>query len=130
MCLRKNASSTFWGKRKSCQARTIYTAAESDEEYETGRETNFDEKKEICASSKRLRDRSTIRKPEYFGNYMMSIENFLLVQESPESYEEAMNIKHKEEWKKAMESEMNSLKENKTWELTTLPKAAKALPSE
>ena len=60
----------------------------------------------------------------------MSIENFLLVQESPESYEEAMNIKHKEEWKKAMESEMNSLKENKTWELTTLPKAAKALPSE
>ena len=60
------------------------TLEETDKEYETSTETSFDEKKGIRASSKRPRDRFTLKKPDYFGNYMMAIEEFLLAQESPE----------------------------------------------
>ena len=42
------------------------------------------------------------------GDTTISTEEFLLVQESPESYEKAMNSKQKEKWKKVKESEINS----------------------
>jgi len=42
-------------------------------------------------------------------------------------FQEACKVKHSKEWKKAMEEEMNSLQENKTWELVNLPKGRKAL---
>ncbi|MCI58835.1 copia-type polyprotein, partial [Trifolium medium] len=44
--------------------------------------------------------------------------------EDPESYEEA--IKH-DVWRKAMESEIESIKSNDTWVLTELPKGVKAI---
>eukprot|EP00253_Pinus_taeda_P010310 PITA_10310 len=44
-----------------------------------------------------------------------------------EVWTEACKVEHNEEWKKAMEEEMNSLLENKTWELVNLPKGRKAL---
>ncbi|GFU71389.1 hypothetical protein TNCV_2584601 [Trichonephila clavipes] len=48
---------------------------------------------------------------------------------NPETYEEAINSKDSTNWKKAMESEMNSLEsENHTWELSDLPVGAKAIP--
>eukprot|EP00253_Pinus_taeda_P004835 PITA_04835 len=40
---------------------------------------------------------------------------------------EASKVEHGKEWKKAMEEEMNSLQESKTWELLNLPKGRKAL---
>ncbi|KAF7275879.1 hypothetical protein GWI33_011181 [Rhynchophorus ferrugineus] len=48
--------------------------------------------------------------------------------EVPEPYEDA--IKHKDcvKWKRAMDEEIDSLKENKTWGLEDLPKGAKAIP--
>ena len=45
----------------------------------------------------------------------------------PSCFEEACKVEHSEEWKKAMKEEMNSLLENKTWELVNLPKGGKAL---
>lgn len=42
-------------------------------------------------------------------------------------FQEACKVEHSKEWKKAMEEEMNSLQENKTWELVNLPKGRKAL---
>ena len=39
----------------------------------------------------------------------------------PQTYAEAMNSPNATEWRKAMEEEMESLKENDTFELTTLP---------
>ena len=46
----------------------------------------------------------------------------------PESYEEAINCKEHKFWRKAMDSEMNSLKENNTWTLSPLPDKSKAIP--
>ncbi|GFX73992.1 retrovirus-related Pol polyprotein from transposon TNT 1-94 [Trichonephila clavipes] len=47
---------------------------------------------------------------------------------NPETYEEAINSKDSTNWKKAVESEMNSLSENHIWELSDLPVGAKAIP--
>ena len=39
----------------------------------------------------------------------------------PQTYTEAMKSPHATQWNQAMEEEMESLKENDTFELTTLP---------
>jgi hypothetical protein len=48
-------------------------------------------------------------------------------QGEPQSYKEAINDTHKEEWKQAMQEEMQSLQENHTYELVKLPKGRRAL---
>ncbi|GAU36464.1 hypothetical protein TSUD_166300 [Trifolium subterraneum] len=48
----------------------------------------------------------------------------LSFKEDPDSYEEA--VKH-EVWKKAMESEIEAIKKNDTWELTDLPQGVKPI---
>ncbi|CAL1389536.1 unnamed protein product [Linum trigynum] len=45
----------------------------------------------------------------------------------PESFTEAMNDEHKQRWIEAMQDEMDSLYENKTFELVKLPKGKRAL---
>ena len=45
----------------------------------------------------------------------------------PECYEEAMTHDKKKEWVKAMQEEINSLHENKTYELVQLPKGKRLL---
>ena len=45
----------------------------------------------------------------------------------PQSYEEAINDIHKEEWRRVMQEEMQSLHENNTYELVDLPKGRRAL---
>eukprot|EP00253_Pinus_taeda_P023266 PITA_23266 len=51
----------------------------------------------------------------------------LLIDEGEPNCFQDYKVEHNEEWKKAMEEEMNSLQENKTWELVNLPKGRKAL---
>ena len=46
----------------------------------------------------------------------------------PSYYDEAMSSVDKLKWEQAMQSEMDSLIQNDTWELTPLPKDKKALP--
>eukprot|EP00253_Pinus_taeda_P022567 PITA_22567 len=55
--------------------------------------------------------------------------NYILLTDEgePNCLQEACKVEHNKEWKKAMEEEMNSLQENKTWELVNLPKGRKAL---
>ncbi|KAE8667529.1 hypothetical protein F3Y22_tig00112402pilonHSYRG00274 [Hibiscus syriacus] len=45
----------------------------------------------------------------------------------PQSYKEAMHDSHKEEWRRSMQEEMQSLHENHTCELVDLPKGRRAL---
>lgn len=45
----------------------------------------------------------------------------------PQNYKEAISDSHKEEWKRAMQEEMQSLHENHTYELVELPKGRRAL---
>jgi hypothetical protein len=62
-----------------------------------------------------LRDRSKIRNPERFAN--ISILNA-----EPESFEEATSSGNSEQWKQAMDEEIQSLKQNQTWTLVEPPK--------
>jgi hypothetical protein len=46
----------------------------------------------------------------------------------PQTYEEALDGEGSELWQKAMDDEMASLLENKTWEIETVPEGAKPVP--
>jgi hypothetical protein len=78
------------------------------------------------AEGMQLRDRSNIHKPTRFDDYVM----MTALSEScePDNFEEAVHSDNKEEWLKAMDSEMQSLKENQTWVLENLPSGRKAIP--
>ncbi|GFW45990.1 retrovirus-related Pol polyprotein from transposon TNT 1-94 [Trichonephila clavipes] len=64
-------------------------------------------------SDRQLRNRSLLQKPKRFEDHIMEAESYL-DDYNPETYEEAINSKDSTNWKKAMESEMNSLSENHT----------------
>lgn len=74
-----------------------------------------------------LRDRNQIRPPIRFGDYAMIAADVLNGINEPNSYKEAMTSSHKDQWVKAMDSEVKSLKENKTWILVDLPKDRKPI---
>ncbi|GFU40104.1 retrovirus-related Pol polyprotein from transposon TNT 1-94 [Trichonephila clavipes] len=60
---------------------------------------------------RQLRNRSLLQKPKRFEDHIMEADSYL-DDYNPETYEEAINSKDSTNWKKAMESEMNSLSEN------------------
>lgn len=57
------------------------------------------------------------------------LSNYILLTDEgePSCFQEACQDEHSKEWQKAMEDEMDSLQENRTWELVKLPKKRKAL---
>lgn len=60
---------------------------------------------------------------------MYSPSNYIFLTNEGEidCFQEASKVEHSKEWKKAMEEEMESLLENKTWELVKLPEGRKDL---
>ena len=54
--------------------------------------------------------------------------DYVLVAEVPATFEEAIKDNNSTEWKMAMDSELNVLQENKTWELVSPPSDARVLP--
>jgi hypothetical protein len=107
-------------------------ASRGDEEYETRSELgDIDEEEETSqqTSGRVLRDRSTLKKPKHFEDYTMIVEEFVnQVTEDPATFEDALRSENSAEWKRAMDREITSLKENQTWILTDLPPGAKAIP--
>lgn len=114
------------------------------------RDVKFEEKCKKCEESEKNEEEqnNTISSKESESTdkideeQVISEENILLVEDlcimadqfineikTPETYVEALESEQKNEWLKAIQSEMNSLKENKTWILTKLPKDAKAISS-
>ena len=77
----------------------------------------------------KLRDKSLLTKPKKFNDYVTTAEAYLTEINEPECYGEAINSNDREHWISAMNSEMDSLARNQTWELTDLPDGAKAIPS-
>ena len=73
-----------------------------------------------------LRNSLSLKRPAYLDDYATLVELFQLY-EAPQTYSEAINSDKSAEWKKAMDSEMASLKENDTWDVVELPKGAKAI---
>ena len=63
--------------------------------------------------------------PEWYGNPIMNV--LLLDNEEPTNYEEAMMSPNTRKWQDAMNSEMESMKENQVWTLVDLPDSRKAV---
>lgn len=81
-----------------------------------------------CSTNKhrQLRDRSSLRAPKKYDDYAVYV---LTSSQEPETYKKAMTSDQREMWKEAMDREMESLKENDTWELVDLPPGRKAIPN-
>ncbi|KAL4368326.1 hypothetical protein GQ457_05G026720 [Hibiscus cannabinus] len=62
------------------------------------------------------------------SNRYPPLEYVIVVNEGePQSFDQAMEVDHKKEWLKAMQEEMQSLHENRTYDLVELPKGRRAL---
>ena len=72
--------------------------------------------------------RRTVRERRPVDYYGFSQAHVTIHQE-PTSFQEATACSEQEKWKEAMGNEMKSLKDNKVWELTTLPPGKKAIGS-
>ena len=66
------------------------------------------------------------RPPDFYGSRVnVTSQN----PKEPKSIEEATDCPERSQWEKAMEAEMQSLKENNVWDLVELPKGKKAIGS-
>ena len=75
----------------------------------------------IVRQSDRVRQR-----PDYYGVWVNCVEQ---LDPEPTSVTEALSCPEKEEWKKAMNSEMESISDNKVWELVELPEGKRIVGS-
>lgn len=100
-----------------------------DEESQEDEARDSDSEEEVEPTpGRQLRDRSLLQKPKRFKDHVMEADTYLSDNDSPETYKEAVDGKDSSNWKKAMDNEMDSLKENQTWELTDLPVGARVIP--
>lgn len=86
------------------------------------------ENKEDRPAERRYPDRER-KKPDYYGDHACGFEEeitnidycYRLMCNVPQTYKEAVNSVNAKEWAGAMKEEMQSLKDNVTYTLTTLP---------
>lgn len=73
------------------------------------------------------------RLPRHFADFEMgddyADDYALLVNDDPKSYKEAMRSTDAPRWKAAIQEELNSIKANRTWTVTSLPPTRKAVGS-
>ena len=73
--------------------------------------------------------RRSTRESRAPDRYVPSLDYVMLTDcEEPSCYKEAMLREDKLKWERAMQSEMDSLHKNATWDLVQLPDGKKALP--
>lgn len=98
--------------------------SESEKETKSEESQDQSEKKEnLNTPTRSLRNRGQIRHPAKYSDYFTNF--FGLIGEVDDiSIDEALEDS---QWKCAMEDEMNSMKQMKTWELTDLPEGRKPL---
>lgn len=65
------------------------------------------------------------RQPDYYSREQTN----LSLSQEPATYEEATTSSHKSRWKKAMNTEMESLKDNDVWDLVELPAGKRVVGS-
>lgn len=132
------------GKSVGLQAPTDYTIASPGEpSLEAADRTGSDSEGEItenevsnneraeASNYHQLRVRSSLQKPKKFNDFIMSAEiaeAYVMDLYEPDTYEDAIQSRESTKWKEAMDSEMNSLNENHTWELCDLPAEARVIP--
>lgn len=86
---------------------------------------DYDVHEDVFPEQMVLRDRSSLRPPDRFKDFIM---NTIMGYNEPASHKDAIRSPEKSLWEEAMDSEMNSLLENDTWKLVSLPKGRKAIP--
>ena len=86
--------------------------------------SNEDEESDHNENEEQLRPSRTRRAPDYYGEWVNLAENET---SEPKTVNEAMNSDEKEEWIRAMENEITSLKKHEVWELVELPEGRKAV---
>ena len=111
----------------------LTTSTEQTEISKEESETAFDEESQDDNSDMQhppcmqLRDHRCINLPARYDDFVLTA-GAMFDSAEPDSFEEAVNSDHSSEWQKAMQSEMQSLKDNQTWELEDLPPGKKAIP--
>lgn len=86
---------------------------------------DYDDHEDVFPEQMVLRDRSSLRPPDRFKDFIL---NAIMGYNEPTSHKDAIRSPEKDLWEEAMDSEMNSLQENDTWKLVSLPKGRKAIP--
>ena len=77
---------------------------------------NDAEKEPVVRRSQRER-----RRPDYYGDWINSVDK------DPTTVSDVLSSPEKQEWKTAMDKEMQSIRENDVWDLMELPKQRKAI---
>ncbi|GBM32854.1 hypothetical protein AVEN_216553-1 [Araneus ventricosus] len=76
---------------------------EKEQEITSDNEEDSDEELQP-SSDRQLRNRSLLRKPAHFEDYIMEAESFVYETDNPGTFEEEINSKESSNWKKVMES--------------------------
>lgn len=95
---------------------------ESQENYQQHEDSEADDFYDAEPPRYNLRNRNEIRRPEKYNDYVCITETY------PSNFDDAMKRNDSDEWRKAMQSEMKSLKDLNVWTACDLPKGRKALP--
>lgn len=74
-----------------------------------------------------LRNRETIKRPRRYQEGIAQDTVFIALGDEPQNFEEAIHGLHANEWKRAMDEEMESLKRNKTWKIVNLEDAERTI---
>lgn len=82
-------------------------------------------KKTESECDRKLRDRSKLKRPDYFGEPIVNIANA-----EPISYEKAINSDDAENWEIVMKEEMQSLHENETYILVEAPRHKRVIQNQ
>lgn len=101
----------------------------NNEERPESHEEFFDTNEELPPEAElryNLRDRSQLRPPVRLNDYVTFVDSSS--SKFPETYQEAIQRHDSAKWQRAMQKELDSLKENNVWTVTDLPRDRKALP--
>lgn len=76
-------------------------------------------------SGRVLRDRSKLKPPQRYNEFVAMLTSEY---DLPETYQQAVNSDHSDEWGGAMDCEMDAHRDNNTWTLVDLPEGEQAIP--
>jgi hypothetical protein len=99
---------------------------ESSEDGEEEPETNAEENEQTVNPVRKSKRSNLGVPPKHLDSYVRLV---MKANQEPRNFRESMNCPEKDDWMKAMNSEIESLKENGTWTLVKLPQGRKAVGS-
>lgn len=97
---------------------------ELDDSENDGTLKGIEEDDEEISSIRKLRNRTNLKPPQKFQDYVMLTSTFF---DEPETHYDAMKSSNRESWIEAMDHEMKALQENDTWEMVQLPPGRRAI---